>query len=614
MGLTGRASDCTENSRTAVYTRLTHYFEWFESVLRVSLTTTTTTEAPRPPPYACNKSITCGCGPADVSLSAARIVGGENAIEDSWPMAISLRLNGNDNHVCGGTILSPSLILTAAHCLHSVDSSSPSGLTIAAGVTNRSDSTRVIRSVDRLYVHPLYNASARNYRHDIALLHLAQPLPIGDNERMTRSCLQHLNASTMRNGTHLAIVGWGMIRFNVTVIPEILKQADIYAIDQNDGGARQQHIGFFDRSRGENLDFPTVIDLGAGIFEWAEGYWQQIGILPQQEIPTPDRSGQMYTRLSHYYEWIREVLQNGAEQIETSPTWDTAHRTTQKPDPTIYGCQVRSRSCGCSMNNVVASGSSMSDQSHHAYPHSWSMMVSVRLDRLNHTCEGTILSDSFILTAAHCVSQFNEFGSISIVAGIHTLSDAAGAIHRQVDRVFPYPTWTHDRPHLHDIALLHLHDPLPMESLRWRLKKTCVSADQPLESNATFMTVGWDPSPMNDVLQQSFVRLISSEDQACSSATTDSQYQFCASAKEEPCNPGSTAAASIFLYRNTHWEQVRFIVQALEQLTPVDFRSASCRTIADVLKMVEFDFTPAYHRIECGWKASSMNLCRPFLD
>lgn len=203
------------------------------------MTTTTTTEAPRPPPFACNKSATCGCGLADVSLSNARIVGGEDAIEDSWPMAISLRLRVHGEHACGGTILSPSIILTAAHCFNSVNLLSPSGLSIAAGVTNRSDPTRVIRSVDHLHVHPLYNASARDYRHDIALLHLEHPLPFKTNRRMRRSCLHQFKSSTMsqedpKNGTRLAIIGWGTTRFIITVIPEILQQAEIYAVDNKD--------------------------------------------------------------------------------------------------------------------------------------------------------------------------------------------------------------------------------------------------------------------------------------------------------------------------------------------------------------------------------------------
>lgn len=222
-----------------VYTRLAYYFEWMESVLNTSLTTTTTTPAPRPPPYVCNKSSTCGCGQADVSLSSSRIVGGEDAIEDSWPMIVSLRLNGTSDHSCGATILSSSFVLTAAHCLRSVSTLSPAGLTIAAGITNRSDPTQIIRAVDRIYFHPDYDLSSTDYRHDIALLHLDQPFDFGVQSRLTRSCLHRLDPSVPtnqhpKNGTRLAIIGWGVLRYGTLIVPQVLQQAEIVTIENGD--------------------------------------------------------------------------------------------------------------------------------------------------------------------------------------------------------------------------------------------------------------------------------------------------------------------------------------------------------------------------------------------
>ena len=210
-----------------------------ESVLNTSLTTTTTTPAPRPPPYVCNKSSSCGCGKADVSLSSLRIVGGEDAIEDSWPMIVSLRLNGTTDHSCGGTVLSSSFVLTAAHCLRSLSALAPLGLTIAAGITNRSDPAQIIRTVDRIYFHPDYNSSSTDYRHDIALLHLDQPFDFGVHARVSRSCLHRLDPSLPTNqypanGTRLAIIGWGVLRFGTLAVPQVLQQAEIVTMDNGD--------------------------------------------------------------------------------------------------------------------------------------------------------------------------------------------------------------------------------------------------------------------------------------------------------------------------------------------------------------------------------------------
>jgi len=210
-----------------------------ESVINSSLTTTT----PRPPPiptsYVCNKTSSCGCGKNDVALTSSRIVGGENAIENSWPMIVSIRLNGAQSHSCGGTILSNSYILTAAHCLRQVSVEHPTGITIAAGMTNRSDPLQIIHNVDRIYMHPNYTSMPRDYRHDIALLHIDQPFVFEPNSNLTKTCIHRIDPSLStsqypKNGTRLSVIGWGTLRFGDAYIPDILQQAQVFTIDNEE--------------------------------------------------------------------------------------------------------------------------------------------------------------------------------------------------------------------------------------------------------------------------------------------------------------------------------------------------------------------------------------------
>jgi secreted trypsin-like serine protease len=119
--------------------------------------------------YNCSPNATCGCSANSAILT--KIVGGENAASDTWGWAASLRYTSTNSHFCGGSIISPSHILTAAHC--TIGLSSPSEVTVYVGSIYLSV-TGQVRSVSNIYIYPTY--SSTTYVNDLSILKLSSPI------------------------------------------------------------------------------------------------------------------------------------------------------------------------------------------------------------------------------------------------------------------------------------------------------------------------------------------------------------------------------------------------------------------------------------------------------
>jgi hepsin len=139
----------------------------------------------------------------------------------------------------------------------------------------------------------------------------------------------------------------------------------------------------------------------------------------------------------------------------------------------IYSCN-HNASCGCSdksrLNSKIVGG-------HNAKIRTWSWVVSLRV-RNKFRCAGSIVSGSWIVTAAHCFSIVNDAGVSVFQTNPSDITAHAGSINknneiqfRRVISMVIHPKFD-ESSFINDIALLKLSSPFDMNDIN--LAKICL--------------------------------------------------------------------------------------------------------------------------------------------
>jgi hypothetical protein len=119
---------------------------------------------------------------------AGAIVGGTDQIPDGFasPLAfVEIHEPGNELGTCTGTLISPTVVMTAAHCVYDTTKhdnllgvAKPSDITVRVGSANVADATLgVDAGVVAVLPQPYYRWDGSRHNHDVALLALDRTLP-----------------------------------------------------------------------------------------------------------------------------------------------------------------------------------------------------------------------------------------------------------------------------------------------------------------------------------------------------------------------------------------------------------------------------------------------------
>jgi secreted trypsin-like serine protease len=237
-------------------------------------------------------------GQDDMGSAERKIVGGSSTTINTVPWQVAM-LTSRGSQYCGGSIIAPNWVLTAAHCGTRV------GHQVAAGVTRLSAlSAGQVRTVAQVITFPGYVTSERG--KDAALVRLSEAFDLSGPNASAVATATPSDAARFAAGAVATISGWGTLRSGGSS-PDTLQRTEVdistdAAVRSAYGQVTSDQIGAArsgrDTCQGDSGG-PLVIDangsapLLVGITSYGNG------------CAAPGFPG-MYARVSSFATWIAQ--------------------------------------------------------------------------------------------------------------------------------------------------------------------------------------------------------------------------------------------------------------------------------------------------------------------
>ncbi|XP_034556967.1 transmembrane protease serine 4a isoform X2 [Notolabrus celidotus] len=250
--------------------------------------------------------VSLSCSDCGMTGSKGRIVGGTDALIEDWPWQVSLQQNGR--HTCGGSLVSPRWVVTAAHCFTG-SKKELSGWRVVSGRTFLG--TLGGTYVDRIILNGDYDTSRNDY--DIAMMRLSSPISVGEARKPV--CLPPKSFG-LAAGTVMAVTGWGYLEENGKVSPSLQKAA-IPLIDK----AKCSSPTVYGSSITPRMICAGYLegkidacqgDSGGPLVYFTSSQWHLVGVVSWGVGCARERRPGVYCNVEEMSNWIQTVIEKNS--------------------------------------------------------------------------------------------------------------------------------------------------------------------------------------------------------------------------------------------------------------------------------------------------------------